>query len=642
METIVSASTSSKSLSNESNFAYATVTIVEMVTRYLSGFDIMAMWCTCSKAMQLRLGRGGAREFIISYTAPKQWSACFFRVIQHMPLLTTIIIQQSRLPIWRIGPKIFWFFPKTVKRVNFCLPLDLGSWLLLDDIRGIESLALQESVRNESKTSASYYRMAELLPFLEELSVMGGSKYSRASSSSLEFDIKERVSAKLAFASSLPSTMKYVSLPDLGDATWHMIKAMPEALERIDISCTDTSIPDTAFSLFPPHLHYLDVEFTDCSFELSEAYFDALSHAITKFHLTITSLHRNEMFLGLSNHPMTHLKLQLSGACDGRPILLENLPSSLESLELIVSSQLSDYGDSLAFLPRSLTRCSIQSFTMMPQHTWPREGYDHFPANLTHLELFSGVILGDADILRFPRSITHLHLGFSPVSFWDHTCEGGNCHRACSSRHSRDVRLLTDECAGYLPPNLTYLRITKNQFKDDFYSNLPSTLKTLETVAYGKTDITQSCFDLLPSGLTCLSIEDLELPSRALQQLPSGLTSLSVEDGKSLSPSVLAHLPRDLLYLTIGRSKILNDGNAAALPRRLLEIRMPDNDQLTSNAGVHLPVHLSVLEIKRIAVPNPRPPKADILSTFPQFLQIYDLPWTNERGNRKVSLASMP
>jgi hypothetical protein len=647
-----SAPGSSQTVVSELNIAYASVAIVEMIVRYLSGFDVMALWCTCSKAMQLRLARGAAREFVIPYTATRRWPANFFSVLRTLPMLHTVIIKQSSLTVWQKGPVLFEAFPATLRHVTFCLPMQLGVWLLLNTVPStaqkprFQARTMQNTKGPKNQTfrvDIPDFHMSERFPELESLNISGGSSYVASNSYHTIARAKEIFSqettekAKLAFARSLPATMKSLSLPELGDATWAMIKAMPESLNHIDIVCTTTKLPAFAFASFPHQLQSADLSLIDCEWEYGVHYLKDIPKSLQKLSVLVSNRSSADFLAGLSEHPMLHLSLSLLSLSHETSNALLELPKNLEYLELTFRQVILEKLLSYDIYPRALHTLIIHTLTFLPVdfRSWdPAVGFQALPKTLTKLEISSGVPMTDADIAFLPKSLTHLRL-----NIWRESFANWVAHKAPDTEFL--CGLLTDACASFLPSELVYLKLDETYFGPEFLQNLPLNLKNFDFSAkrFGG-PMPEGALDMLPQSLTSIAL-DVDLLSRSFGGLPSTVTRLTYRCGYGWHSKHFELLPKSLRYLEILRMQDIEDQYVAHLPRQLLELNLPDAVLRSTNALKDLPRSLQVLVLSKIIVPHPRPAKADILAQLPQHLQAYELPWEQKNG-KKVDLSTLP
>ena len=72
----------SSNLTPTYDFAHISPAILELITHFLNGYDILALCMTCSKPLFARIRAGGAVRFSIGPTDVSAWSADGFGMLQ--------------------------------------------------------------------------------------------------------------------------------------------------------------------------------------------------------------------------------------------------------------------------------------------------------------------------------------------------------------------------------------------------------------------------------------------------------------------------------------------------------------------------------------------------------------------------------
>lgn len=635
------------------NFAHTLPVVLEMIARHLSGVDILALCQTCSHPLLVRLLKASVTKFEITSVSPRTWNGLQFSFLKHMTRLEICNIASSTLKIWHAGPALFDKFPSSLLVIKLTIPVQFGQWLR-SSMSTPPQLELKpakrpKKVKHLPPQAAPVFRISEQFPGLQELHITGGIHYTHAP---MPYILQRRDEpdryrqeaeglAKFAFFSSLPSSVTRVSLPALGTWTWRAYYALPQNINWLSMTCHSLEILPTGFDRLPPRLQSLVIETPFCLFHSTLPLFPDLPPDLEHFQWLASGVTMSaaNCFAGFSTHScLRSVVLDITDVT-----LTEDLfsfwPQTLESLKITLRSIAGQlFGEALfASLPRKLLSFEVDASNPRLLRTdlfLPTTGCDELPKTLTHLKLGDNVVLDDNDVACLPRNLTSLHLDLHLNTCQDHICNH-DCQNRCHERMFANPRLgkLSSMCSDSLPPNLTYLKLSRSNFLDSFYATLPETLKTLEIET--AMILTAEVFAMLPTGLTALKIlKGPEIHVCAYEQLPRGLLTLHVTSGVThLREDFWSSLPGSLTRLCLLDNTCFKDRHAVLLPRTLKELRLPKaGDHLTSKCGAGLPPEMTILDVKHIALANPRPSNVELVASFPRHVPVYDLKWVNHRG----------
>lgn len=137
--------------------------------------------------------------------------------------------------------------------------------------------------------------------------------------------------------------------------------------------------------------------------------------------------------------------------------------------------------------------------------------------------------------------------------------------------------LLTDRCIPMLPPSLTALDLSNNQW------------------------ITDACFSSLPDCLLHLDLRSAtSVHDDELHSLPRNLQYLNLRSARHITSANLDKLPKTLVHLKLSgnNSKFKSEG-LAKLPRMLKTLKIDFLHKMTKNSASQLPPRLKRLDLPR-------------------------------------------
>jgi hypothetical protein len=617
------------------DFSIISPAILELITEYLTGIDILSMYFTCCRALRLRMNAGGVKKFVIlrDTPLPTSWQFAKWTSLASFSQLQIISIQVPSLYVWTRGYKLFDYFPKSLKSLEVLLPVHFGDYLsitaadLVVPRHAKKSIAItnqkfsllgkyqKKPVQPERKQFADF-AVSRRLPLLERFRVQYTAK---TNNSFLKWSNTTRNNAIQKFVESLPLTVTHLAIPRF--------------------------VPNFA-ELNLPSLGHLEMSRIDSKIEMLQDWKDQVPANLTRLQLSMDQHSIGEFVIPT----LEYLQLTLDGTRNYQTRRLgadfwNDLSqfSSLTRLEIDTTPINADLTELFSHLPKSLRRLRVDC----PRP--PALLFHELPPKLTHLDLhLEAVILSTPprfpssmrslllrrrfpltpeDILHLPRELEVLSIDFRSTCWAEHRKEAS------------EMPALTDDCASALPQNLKHLHVSNTSFGPSFFQSLPESLTKLKME-------TSRSFDA--KDLSCLpeSLVDLHLMrtgilhQRALDNLPAGLTRLFIDQGKSIDSLCISRLPRFLLHLSITENTTLDDSCAKDLPRELMTLCLPYNQSFTASCAAQLPRFLSLLELRQILMPHPRPTKSALLSSLPHSLNAYELPWVNAK-NRKVDISSM-
>lgn len=656
--------------------------IYELISQYLSGYDLMALQLTCSRGVVMRVRTASIKTFSITPSDHVSWSGAGFGSLKYFSRLTNIKLTDSNLSVLKEGPSLLNYFPPSIRSITLSLPFKLGFWLLIDPShadRQFRKEHAMKTMKNKKPISpvhlikqyekAPELALSEIFPHLEQVKISGGIMHS------LNVSRKEKneEAAILPFIASLSRcpNLKQLSLPtwpckstnrrDQGATTTEedmqsslsTVPALFSRLQGLELSWHSAVMAEDALHHLPLGLQSLLVDASNCAFPTSSTdtclqFFSKLPSSLEVFHLVF---HQGTSYLDTasqgddSNTDYLWSGFQLSPAGQGSlhtmiieltsfTIRDENffkiLPSGLTRLEITLTLCGSSRVPDVSGLPPRLRHLRILQGPTLRSHALSFRsavyGYDHLPVDIQILHLGSCTIMDDATIEKLPRNVSELTIQFSRLSFYPMNREEEETMKAGAHPVFPQIWLhsLSDACSSLLPPNVASLSLTDTYFGNQFLWQLPQNLTKLEfQTNFPKLDL--ECFNCLPSSLTQLRI--LKSPGiypAALNYLSSGLKDLYYEENDSVW----------------GGPPPLADKDLATLPASLTALHLVGGKEITDGCVRSLPRSLVRLTITLAHLLS-----ASCLSLLPRSLmqlKVDRMVMPHPRPTRSQILAQIP
>jgi hypothetical protein len=614
------------------NFVHVLPAVLELISAYLDGYDIMAMYRTNSHALELRM-RLAIREIRIKRRPElPSWDSHFWSVLKACSYLRSVSLSDPTLSIWKHGPKFFDQLPKSLERLHIHLPFLFGDYLLAPTRKAphtpthkhIQALATSNHFYGGQMPS---WDLENLLPNLIAFSVAHASSRGRQI---LAYGASSRRKVIKQFFKCCPISLKEISLPENFDGAM----ALPQTVTAMKFTLSDDDSIEDMCKNVPSHLVSLELHTTRSNEVLD---FSSLPPHLERLSLSnkATSYDSAVDYRGFKNLSLVSLSINCqygyhTGIAAERDVFAD-LPPQLT--ELYYESNRGVFFD-FANLPQGLTSLEV----IVPNPQLIPGSVLCFPPKLTKL-VMSSFRFTSNDIFRMPRTLTSLEMSFYPTisqpTFYTDVDASRFLAALDDPRELRQEGNYTwhDGASLFLPPKLLYLRINRSQLGEYWFKHLPVGLisLTINTMqALGKNSL-----DNLPDTLTELNIVSTGgLQDCSIENLPESLERLSIECMvNKITDNVFRKLPRSLLYFALHHNNNIHDEKVEDLPRLLTHFIAPNAELLSSKCAPKLPRFLCVLQLKRFILANPRPPKSEILAQMPPFVQAYDLRWTNPKGS---------
>jgi hypothetical protein len=624
------------------NFTHISPAILELITEYLSGFDVMALCFTCSKALWSRMRAGGARKFIILPTTEQSWSGPYFGLLQHLPRLTTIVIHQNRLPVWQAGYKLFECFPSTVRSISLNLPMPMGEWLLIDSSSTIKldqipiATSSEHSTVDSSNTFCSPDRPASkpsrTVPKRKNKNAMKKAK-------ELMPVVKEKkMTRSVDPSANSHSNERPVSMPQFTMAT--IFPQLESLIISGGVRYLGVSHVDRPSIQYPPEtLAFAKALFIQslppslCHISLPDvgSYTWKLLESLPRSLITLdlTCMRTNIPAGAFKNLPpeLTDLTLDTS-LChfpSGFP-LFQGLPTSIERLSWsheIMSESSNAETDLIGFVGHPMTNLTLR----MTRNLLQKLGSNllkQLPRRLTNLKIVSsyGHISSDSSWSDLPQSLTSFtylgvpepfiskvvgmpsqltYLNLKSIVMIDDDDIASlprsietlmlETHKLAFNEHTCRDSWCSRQCEEALQSTQSHARIRR--LSDACALSLPPflTFLQLENTYFGEQFLSN-----LPSTITHLEFASLtKLGEKSLAFLPPGLTHLSLERSPHLNVDALKHLPSKITFLKVWDGMSINDKILSFLPRGLKHLRLEHCKSITDEGIRHLPRELITL-----------------------------------------------
>lgn len=623
--------------------------IWELISRYITGADVISVCSTLSKPMWLRFRLGISGDFIIRPTEPIPPSPAMFSFLQYLPRLTSITLYNNNLRLWRSGPRVFDLFPSTIRSISLNIPFRFGTWLVIPRDRPLmdrkepavhSHKSRRAKVRHILLEIAPTFDLGQKFPVLESLTIRAANNDSQLHYRLEDLRIYDSAiqKAKKNFLSGLPSSLQRIALPALHEYSEVYMSVLPDGLLDIEFFA-DGQSNDPKFKL-PSKLRRLAIEV-----HMGSGSADFSSKVLANLPRTVEMLEwfqkstelDSSKFRHLASHPLHTLIFHHGTFTDPTLSLFALMPRALTALE--INGPEPSVG-SFSELPRSLISFVWTVTPVYPQYNDRLLRYydfENLPRDLEVLELRDMFVVTDLDYKLLPRNLTRLVLSISPCFWPGHECFTMECRNICRKlpfcREAPRNGVPSELIGLDLPPKLLSLRLINTYFGRTFFQSLPFTLETLDFDSQAPLD--ETTLSLLPSNLKVLNIERAPLLSpTAFNFLPtSELTELKVWNG-NLHGESFALLPRGLTRLHVDAQRFYSDSHIKDLPRGLLHFIVPLSDKLTSKCAADLPRSLLTFRISKIILDDSRPSKMDLVLAFPSAVPVFDLNFVNHKGRR--------
>lgn len=602
----------------------------ELLSQYMTGYELLALELTCSKGILTRLRRAQIRRFWIGPIEAPNWPLSGFAALSHYRSLTSFTIHNSILPVMKKGPVLLEKLPPTIRHLSLRIPYRLGTWLL---VIPPSRMATPTKQKRKSKRAAvevdldqiglhlhsepQDFNLASLFPNLATIEISGGISYGVGAWTTTVTPETSNITIA-NFVRSLPRTfMQRVSLPTLGENTWQVLvpsltvlsqsfgstnrklssldaskalnqaKTLPDTLQDLDIIAHECTIPWDALYELPSELSRLHVDISLSSFPdiySSEAglFFSRLPKNLTDLSLDITpraSTFNSEIFLSFNRFPspaLTRLTLQLKTAGTLQPWLLEAMPRTLTELTLTTYHVMINEHTSLAALPPNLKFFLFKAISAHHAPRIPYAGYLKIPSSIESLELGNTFAFTDVVFSALPRELTSLTLNLSCIAFENHVCTNA-CFMRCRTELERMKEFSYYLASPTLPPTPTPVTPPWDVMQAAIYGDL-STLPE-EYLANG-------------SEMKCLTDEGA---SFGLPPLLSSLTLHASSFGPSFFQALDTAVPQ-LGHLSFATDQILPRDSLASLPA-LTSLHISTSPYLCPQALNCLPPSLTYLHV---------------------------------------------
>jgi hypothetical protein len=630
----------SSNLTPTYDFAHISPAILELITHFLNGYDILALCMTCSKPLFARIRAGGAVRFSIGPTDVSAWSADGFGMLQYFPRLTTISIRQSSLKVWKIGPKIFNVFPPTVRSISLLLPISLGEWLLIgadqlqtplvEEAEDPEIVSSPEAPETSSEATpsspvASKPKRAPpkrnkrrkaptpevgALPTVAQVIAKQTAPVSSSSPSKARnmhlvphFHLSRQFPSLevLEVSGGLKYSLKRLETPFFGESAQGLAKSrfvasLPATMQRV-------SLPEmgifawTVPASLPPTLSQLDLvaEEIDAPDGAARNFPKDLQYLTLATQQKLDAPRHGRIFLDL---PTALEKLDWTYSRTGSVNPVLSVLTDLICLPNLVHLELDlDLGQS--HLNNSVSSPGLENW------------FSYLPRRLETLKV-NGRALVSKNCLwsSLPASLTFLHLYALTIDFTD----GGQWP---VGKWEGFPPCLTDlKLGGYLvmrdpdfealPRSLTRLCLETHQCSfshscSDLGHGNGSACDLMRMLGRRDFGLTDAAALLLPSSLESLTLHSTIFGANFWSNLPETLTHLDMATMQSLSASDLASLPLSLTHLRVYQAPNVHASIFAQLPHSLVKLEISDGQvfEQTPKAVAQLPPNLKHLLIER-------------------------------------------
>ena len=633
--------------------------IWELVSRYITGLDILSICSVLSKAMWYRIRMGVFGEFSIRSTASITPAPLYYSFLRLMPRVTSVSLLHVGLSIWRIGPRFFEYLPPTIRSLSISLPFSLDIWLCIPHNHPLptyDSAVVAQKVRPKVTNvrfvhSQPTFNMGALLPSMECLTIQTGDNKSivpHIVSASMLPSQQLLKAVVQQFVQSLPSGLQHLNLPPFTSSSSNILDFYTGShLTSVNISFD--GVHEKLVVLVPESVRHLVLSTTKQPFgddrRASALFLSKLPPLLDTFEWFDTHETDMEALLPLASHSMLRSLSMTFFRLESRystPVSLYSLLPRFLTHCSITAHWLDEI--KMADLPRTLTSLSWTNHPNMFTYPFSSLDYCNLPSGLEVLSLKHLILMDEGDVRILPRTLTHLTISFHPA-LWKqlHVCKDRLCTSQCLrvANYRGGNYTLPDDVSRHLPTTLTYLKILSSHCTDAFFCNLPSSLETLDIFTYCA--LGHGALSGLPFSLTSLSIDTSQLhKDETLENLPSNLRFLKIVPSETVHCKIAVPLlPRSLTSLHIEKCDFLLDDNVKDLPRGLIHLIAPGSERLTTRCASDLPRGLVTLKLSKIVMQEPRPTKMELVLAFPSALPIFELNCVTAK-RRHVHLENLP
>ena len=535
--------------------------VYELVAKYISGFDLLALELTCSKAVMARMRRARIRSFWIGPCLTPTWQVSGFSALSQFRHLSSITLHNSTLQIMKRGPEIFNHFPSTLRSISLRIPVKFGQWILIKYPEAYRDKRREKACRTRKEvmvnldratlvlhSTPQHYRLAEQFPHLESLVIFGGVHHHRRA---LHVDRVVKETSIMRFLSSLPKNcLRKLNISGIPVKTWVEVFQA----EKMAIKAEEEMM---AMKLLPSLASGLDHEVPSRS---SLSLNDVSAIVPTRVIPRGKKGKRTKQLLSANfAHLMTPSPL---------PSTATSSPSTATSS--VESSSSHSSSSILSILPSSSSSSS-------PSSSFPSSFYQYLPLRELVLSSSEEEIFHDA-LHYLPSQLSHLELDFAHCSmpshannfdyydFFDHLPQSLTSMKWTMASTTVDPSNWIANSNFCTHPNLTKLSIefTCVSLTEHFLRKLPVGLLELDICNFGGSNrgIASSIASLPPSLRTfnCNISWPQNLPyapQHGLDELPSSLTALTLGARFPFYNNLFfALLPRSLSSLRLHISPI--------------------------------------------------------------------------------------
>jgi hypothetical protein len=293
--------------------------------------------------------------------------------------------------------------------------------------------------------------------------------------------------------------------------------------------------------------------------------------------------------------------LSLSFKCDESfsDIGIACLPRSLTSLRMKNAMGITNQFSSL--LSPHLTYLDIEGFTQLTE-----ECIGQLPKSLKKLKMKSNrnhLLVTNSNVSELPPTLLSLKL-------IDCVCldneKMGDLPRSLTSLELRGISNLNDDCIGWLPPNLRFLK-ARIDITDKGIRELPQTLRILDLRSLDYRDnwtpydhVTDEGLKHLPPCLSQLFLTgSTSIQGKGFIALPRDMKVFSLDKATKVQDEYIKDLPRYLKILALPRATSLTATCVEDLPRSLISLNISHANVITNTSSILLSPNLIELTIDK-------------------------------------------